>query len=379
MSDSRYARHRLIDWLSQDAVQATRIGVVGAGAIGNEVIKNLALLGVGTIDIFDLDTIEEHNLTRSVLFRPSDIGRSKAETAAARTRELDPNISVAAFEGDFWHTLRLAHLSRLDAVICCVDNVEARIRLNRLCHLVGTNLINCGIDSRFALCTLYPFAAVREPACFECSLDDVGYVKASERYSCGGLRKVAFEERKVPTTIITSAQSAAIAVNFALQFTRKEPQQIETVSIFVDTILGRTTRSRQRKRLGCGGCGQYPGRLNTVALKPVVDWRTFADLGLNLPNAIIDFSDMILAGHWSLHGDNRSFTPVFRRASDFDERYAGQVAAERERIEVEIEDRFELQGLIQRFEGMKIPAKFAVIRDGRNTILADLEGVGMDE
>lgn len=380
MSDNRYARHHLIDWLSQDAVQAAKIGVVGAGAIGNEVIKNLTLLGVGTIDIFDFDTIEVHNLTRSVLFRESDIGRTKAETAAARARELDPNVALRAFEGDFWQRLSLARLARYDALICCVDNVEARIRLNRLCHLVGTNLINCGIDSRFALCTLYPFAVATEPPCFECSLDDAGYAKAGERYSCGGLRKVAFEERKVPTTIITSAQSAAMAVNFALQFTRDEAAQSETISIFADTILGRATRSRQRKRAGCGGCGQYAGRLKTVALSPVVAEDTFAALELDAGNTVVDFSDMILTGHWShVKGEEQTFTPVFRRASDFDDSYASQVAEVGTRIEVEIEDRFALPHLIKRFEGMVIPAKFAVIRDGQKSILADFEGDSINE
>ena len=70
------------------------IGVIGAGAVGNEVIKNLALLGVGEIYIFDLDKVEEHNLTRSVLFRDTDIGQSKSIVAAQRAMELDRGVSA---------------------------------------------------------------------------------------------------------------------------------------------------------------------------------------------------------------------------------------------------------------------------------------------
>lgn len=62
MTDTRYHRHNLIDWFSQDALAKIKIAVIGAGAVGNEVIKNLALLGVGEVHIFDLDKIEEHNL-----------------------------------------------------------------------------------------------------------------------------------------------------------------------------------------------------------------------------------------------------------------------------------------------------------------------------
>ena len=75
----RYRRHDLIDWFSQEQVSAARVAVIGAGAVGNEVIKNLALLGCGTIDVFDFDVVELHNLTRGVLLRESDAGRNKAE------------------------------------------------------------------------------------------------------------------------------------------------------------------------------------------------------------------------------------------------------------------------------------------------------------
>ncbi len=74
--------------------------VVGAGALGNDVIKNLALMGVGHIFIIDFDTIEAANLSRSVLFRESDNHRSKAEVAAARAKALNPQIHVQYLNGD---------------------------------------------------------------------------------------------------------------------------------------------------------------------------------------------------------------------------------------------------------------------------------------
>ena len=82
---ARYDRHKLIDWFSQEDLESSHIAVVGTGAVGNEVLKNLALLGVGRIDIFDFDNIEIHNLTRTVLFTESDIGRSKVDAAKERT------------------------------------------------------------------------------------------------------------------------------------------------------------------------------------------------------------------------------------------------------------------------------------------------------
>ena len=55
---SRYLRHDLIDWFDQQLLKSTKALVIGAGAIGNEVVKNLALLGVGAITIVDFDSID---------------------------------------------------------------------------------------------------------------------------------------------------------------------------------------------------------------------------------------------------------------------------------------------------------------------------------
>ena len=68
-------------------MQNAKVLVIGAGALGNEVIKNLALMGVGYIFIVDFDKIEAANLSRSVLFREQDNNRSKAEVVATMTTQ----------------------------------------------------------------------------------------------------------------------------------------------------------------------------------------------------------------------------------------------------------------------------------------------------
>ena len=80
--ENRYSRLELIPWWNQELLHNSTVMVVGAGAIGNELIKNLALLGVGKIVIVDMDKIEQTNLTRSILYRMSDVGKYKSPAAA---------------------------------------------------------------------------------------------------------------------------------------------------------------------------------------------------------------------------------------------------------------------------------------------------------
>ena len=67
LTEGRFARLEAIEWWDQSLLRNARILVVGAGALGNEIIKNLALLGVGNVIIVDMDRIELSNLSRSVL------------------------------------------------------------------------------------------------------------------------------------------------------------------------------------------------------------------------------------------------------------------------------------------------------------------------
>ena len=75
-------------------------------------MKNLALLGLGTIYLIDLDTVERSNLSRSVLFREEDAGRPKAMVASQRARELNPELTVVPIHGDVMADIGLGLFQR---------------------------------------------------------------------------------------------------------------------------------------------------------------------------------------------------------------------------------------------------------------------------
>src|SRR5256885_16553259 len=91
--EDRFDRFRRIGWWDQQGLRASKILVIGAGAPGNEILKNLALLGVGNVFVADMDVIENSNLSRSILYRERDEGQSKAEVAAVKARDIYPDIN----------------------------------------------------------------------------------------------------------------------------------------------------------------------------------------------------------------------------------------------------------------------------------------------
>jgi molybdopterin/thiamine biosynthesis adenylyltransferase len=235
----RYSRHNLIDWFSQDEVSKKSVCVIGAGAVGNEVLKSLVLLGVGKVTVFDFDTIEEHNLTKSVLFRSTDIGRSKAEVASLHATELDPNVQVVAVHGDATRLLKMSELRKMDVVISCVDNFEARLRINQMCRIAGVDFLNLGIDSKYASIEIFPFSNENSVACYECNLPLSVYDRIAERYSCGHLRKISFEEKKIPTTIVTSGIAGSFGASVALRL--GNTNLTDSKRMLIDTISGHST------------------------------------------------------------------------------------------------------------------------------------------
>src|SRR5205807_695587 len=130
----------------QERLAASKVLVVGAGALGNEVLKNLALLGVGNIWVVDFDTIEDTNLTRSVLFRASDAGTLKVEAAARMMREINPDVKVHGIAGDIMMDVGLGLFEAMDVVIGGLDNREARLWVNRSCWKVSIPWVDAGIQ-----------------------------------------------------------------------------------------------------------------------------------------------------------------------------------------------------------------------------------------
>ncbi len=213
MTEDRYSSLKLIPWWDQAKVSRAKYMVVGAGALGNEILKNLALVGAGHIFVVDFDVVEASNLTRSVLFRLGDIGKPKAQVAAKRIKELNPDVKTAFFTGDITSDVGLGAFREFDAVFIGVDNFKARIFISRACEKTGVPWINGGIQEMIG--EAYVFIPGRG-ACYECNLPQHAYKEFNNRLSCL-LPMEEIAEGKVPTTPTIASIIAAIQVQEALK------------------------------------------------------------------------------------------------------------------------------------------------------------------
>jgi ubiquitin-activating enzyme E1 len=152
-----------------DILTKLKLFLVGAGAIGCEMLKNWAMMGVGTgegvnLAVTDLDSIEKSNLNRQFLFRPPDVGRLKSDTAVKAIQIMNSDLigkfkvykdpvgpdSEAVFGHDFFEPL--------DVVVNALDNVEARTYVDRRCVFFRKPLLESGtLGTKGNTQVVYPF------------------------------------------------------------------------------------------------------------------------------------------------------------------------------------------------------------------------------
>jgi adenylyltransferase/sulfurtransferase len=216
----RFQRFGLIDWWDQARLSRARVVVIGAGALGNELVKNCALLGVGAVAIVDFDAVEVSNLSRSVLFRPADAGKPKAAVAAAAARALYPGPRAVGLQADVVHGVGLGLFRWADVVLGALDNREARLAVNRACYRVGRPFIDGGIDVLSGVVRVF---APPEGPCYECTLGEADWRALEQRHSCSLLNRELLELGKVPTTPTVASVVAGVQAQEAVKLLHGQP------------------------------------------------------------------------------------------------------------------------------------------------------------
>jgi len=165
----RYSRQLLLpDWTEdvQLALRDASALVIGAGALGSPVALYLAGAGVGRVGIVDSDVVEVSNLHRQYLHYTPDTGVSKAESAAAKLRFLNPEIVVETYPVWVDDTNVAGLVESQDLVIDCTDSFASRYTINAACCAAGVDLVEGGATGWSGLVmTILP----RASACYRCA------------------------------------------------------------------------------------------------------------------------------------------------------------------------------------------------------------------
>lgn len=212
--EDRFSRFRLIGWWDQEKIRAARVLVIGAGALGNEILKNLALLGFTNIVVVDLDSIDATNLSRSILYRSGDVGKPKTEVAAEATRNIFPEARVHPITANVVHGVGLGLFGWADVVLAGLDNREARLWINRACWKMNRPWIDGAIEGINGVARAF---LPGTPPCYECTLGETDWEILNRRMSCNLLLLENDTEGKVATTPTISSVIAGIQVQEAVK------------------------------------------------------------------------------------------------------------------------------------------------------------------
>lgn len=215
--EDRFHRFKLIGWWDQRKLAAAKVLVVGAGALGNEIVKNLALLGVGNVLIADLDRIENSNLSRSVLYRAADNGEFKATVAARSARDIYPDIKAHAFNGNVVYDLGLGAFRWADVVIGGLDNREARLAINLACWRLRRPWVDGAIEQISGVARVFSPVVHPDGPCYECTMSQTDWKLLQMRRSCNLLSRGEMQAGKTPTTPTISSIIAGVQCQEAVK------------------------------------------------------------------------------------------------------------------------------------------------------------------
>lgn len=246
--------YTLLSWFKKERVKNARVLVAGAGALGNEVVKNLALFGIGQIYVVDFDQIEISNLTRSVLFREEDAYNHsfKADIVAKRAMEINPQIKVVPIVGNLFSEVGFGLYKSVDVIIGCLDSRIARYLLNRLALRAGKTWIDGSIENMTGVVRVYSPGV----SCYECGLSREEFNNIMLRTGCADVVRTQGSVGRVATTPISASIIGAMQVQEAMKIIH----QSEDEPAPFKTLQGKMLR--------------YEGMTNSVNIYKYASWKS---------------------------------------------------------------------------------------------------------
>lgn len=229
----------------QERLREARVLIVGAGGLGSPAALYLAAAGVGTLGIADDDEVDVSNLHRQVLHRTSDIGRSKAESAAAAISALNPYVTVRTHTDRIENATAATLVGGYDVVIDGSDNYPTRYAINDACAELGTPWVYGSVERFSGQVSTF---GVPDGPCYRClfpeppapgstaSCDEIGVLGA------------------VPGVI------GSLQATEALKWIVGAGEPLSGTLLQLDLLRGRVSTIRFSRRTDCPACGRTSAR-----------------------------------------------------------------------------------------------------------------------
>ena len=293
VDDERYSRQMLIPGWDQSKLNESTVILVGAGAIGSYVATILVSSGVGKLIIIDFDTIEISNLNRQLLYRDTDVGKSKSEVAAERLKEINPNCEIE-FIHNKMEEVSPSVYETADVIVACLDTFIGRRWINSMAVRVGAPLVMGGM---YAFLGNVQVIKPHETACFECQplVPDEELAQACTPFG-EERKKERGEEREKEPPLPAVATLSSIIAGFMSQEALKLILGIGNTLenyMFYDGLNNATTIIELVKSEECPTCGelykleQIEFAVNSEELVKDLILRLILTYGLAQPDIMI--------------------------------------------------------------------------------------------
>lgn len=151
MSDQFIRTRLLVGDEPLDRLKKAKVAVFGVGGVGGYCVEALARSGIGTLHLYDDDTVSESNLNRQLAALHSTIGQSKAEVMVRRVQDINPDCAVRSFRMFYLpENADKVNLAQYDYIIDCIDTVTAKLELVTRCSTLQVKIISAmGTGNKF--------------------------------------------------------------------------------------------------------------------------------------------------------------------------------------------------------------------------------------
>ena len=256
----RYSRHLIIPDVGMDGqkrLKNAKVLVIGAGGLGSPALLYLAAAGVGTIGLVEFDEVDESNLQRQVIHGQSDIGRSKAQSAAESVAEINPLVDVVLHEERLDNDNVMRIFEGYDLIVDGTDNFATRYMVNDAAYFLGIPYVWGSIYRFDGQASVFAPTLDDDAPCYRCLYPEPPPPGMVPSCAEGGVLGVL------------CASIGSIQVNEAIKLLTGIGDPIAGKLVIYDALEMDYRKLKVRKDPNCALCGDHP------TVTGLIDYETF--------------------------------------------------------------------------------------------------------